>query len=105
MYILLMEELPWFIEMRHKFLKKTRPRNYTIFVRNIPEPYRNNGALEEFMGSCFSREAISEARVTVTAGQLAKLQSKRDAVIGKVSALSSGVPLFPSERGIIICSR
>jgi len=84
MYLLLVEELPWFTEMRHKFLKKPRPSNYTIFVRNIPESFRNNGALEEFMGSCFTQEAISEAQVPVTAKQLGKLQSNRDAVLGKV---------------------
>ena len=93
MYLLLVEELPWFIEMRHKFLQRTQPRNYTIFVRSIPECYRNSRALEDFMATCFSQETISEAVVPVTANQLSKLQSNRDAALSKVS--SSCVPLSP----------
>lgn len=79
-----MEEMPWFIEMRHKFLKKTKPRNYTIFVRDIPEYYRNNRALKDFMASCFSEDAIVEACIPYTASSLGKLEANRDEVLGKL---------------------
>ena len=29
-------EFQWYIEMRHKFLKKPLPRHFSVFVRNIP---------------------------------------------------------------------
>ena len=34
---LVLEDFEWFIEMRHKFLRRDDPRNYTVFVRNVPK--------------------------------------------------------------------
>lgn len=80
MYLIL-DDFDWFIEMRHKFLHKPKARNYSIFVRNIPENYRNNQALEEFMRSCFSHDSIVEARVAYTAANLAKTEQNRDTTL------------------------
>ena len=80
MYLIL-EDFGWFIEMRHKFMRKAKARNYAIFVRNIPENYRNNQALAEFMRSCFSHDAVVEARIAYTASQLAKTEQNRDAAL------------------------
>ncbi|KAG7344768.1 protein of unknown function DUF221-domain containing protein [Nitzschia inconspicua] len=38
MYTILCE-FEWFYMMRHQFLKKTLPRNYTVYVRCVPEEY------------------------------------------------------------------
>jgi hypothetical protein len=83
MYLVL-EDFEWYTEMRHKFLRQRRARNYAVFIRNIPEAYRSNHALEEFMRSCFSHEAVLEARTAVTIGHLAKLVASRDATLAKL---------------------
>ena len=81
---LILEEFDWFIEMRHKFLRKAKPRNYSVFVRNIPEQYRNNVALVEFMRSCFSHDAVLEARVAYTASKLGKVESDRETTMANL---------------------
>jgi hypothetical protein len=83
MYLVL-EEFEWFTEMRHKFLRQRKARNYTVFIRNIPEAYRSNEALQEFMRSCFSHEAVLKARMAVTVGHLSKLVANRDASLAKL---------------------
>lgn len=83
MYLVL-EDFEWFTEMRHKFLRQRRARNYAVFVRNIPEVYRSNGALEDFMRSSFSPDVVVEARVAVTTSQLAKVEANREATVAKL---------------------
>lgn len=76
MYVI-MQDFEWFTEKRHEFLSRPTPRNYSIFVRNIPPHFLNNQALETFMRSCFAGDSVIEASVMFTAGHLAKTQANR----------------------------
>ena len=68
MYLVL-QDFAWYTRMRHEFLRHPLPHNYAVFIRNIPDMYRNNRALEGFMKSCFSNDSVLEARVAVTINQ------------------------------------
>ena len=81
---LVLREFAWYTSMRHEFLRHKLPRNYAVFIRNIPEMYRNNRALEQFMKSCFSNDSVLEARVAVTTNQLAATEQARDAVVARL---------------------
>lgn len=83
MYLVL-QDFAWYTRMRHEFLRHPLPRNYAVFIRNIPPNYRNNLALEQFMKSCFSSDAVLEARVAVTINQLAGTQKSRASVLAKL---------------------
>lgn len=81
---LVFKDFEWYTHMRHKVLQLAQPRNYAVFVRNIPKRYRDNRALEGFMRSCFSNDAVVEAHVAVTTDQLAKVEADRDSVLAKL---------------------
>lgn len=81
---LVWQEFAWYTRMRHEFLRHELPRNYAVLIRNIPEIYRNNMALEQFMSSCFSVDAVLEARVAVTTSQLAATQQQRSTVLARL---------------------
>lgn len=78
---LILQEFKWFTEMRHKFLRKQLPRNYTVYVRNIPVQYRSNAGLLKFFGKCLGEERVVDARVRVTAANLTKQVQKREQAI------------------------
>ncbi|KAG7370337.1 protein of unknown function DUF221-domain containing protein [Nitzschia inconspicua] len=44
----ILREFEWFYMMRHQFLKKTLPRNYTVYVRCIPEEYMTQTTLRRY---------------------------------------------------------
>lgn len=70
--------------MRHKFLKLNHPRNFAVFVRNVPSAIQNNIALEEFFSDCFTSDAVVEARVPLQMPQLAKAEAQRDATLANL---------------------
>jgi hypothetical protein len=80
----IVEEFAWFIEMRHKYLRKPMARNYAIFVRNIPPALLSNQKVEEFFRGCFPHDSILEARLAMQVSNLAKVQAKRDATLKKL---------------------
>jgi Cytosolic domain of 10TM putative phosphate transporter len=80
----IVEEFAWFIEMRHKYLRKPMARNYSIFVRNIPPALLSNQKVEEFFRGCFPHHAILEARLPMIATNLSNVQAKRDATLKKL---------------------
>lgn len=45
MYTIL-KEFRWFLNVRGKWLRRFKPRNYTVLVRNIPEHLRNDKLLK-----------------------------------------------------------
>jgi hypothetical protein len=87
MYLIL-EEFAWFLEMRHKYLRQAKARNYSVLVRNIPldnDGSRNsNATAKEFFRKCFPHEDILEARIYLQAGNLSKAQAQRNAVVSKL---------------------
>eukprot|EP00529_Nitzschia_sp_RCC80_P004580 CAMPEP_0113497682 /NCGR_PEP_ID=MMETSP0014_2-20120614/30758_1 /TAXON_ID=2857 /ORGANISM="Nitzschia sp." /LENGTH=943 /DNA_ID=CAMNT_0000391633 /DNA_START=249 /DNA_END=3080 /DNA_ORIENTATION=- /assembly_acc=CAM_ASM_000159 len=50
----MMQEFQWFYMNRYTFLKKPVPRNYAVYVQNIPEEYQTRQKLYEY----FSRFAM-----------------------------------------------
>ncbi|GAX10876.1 hypothetical protein FisN_31Hh085 [Fistulifera solaris] len=83
MYLIL-QEFEWFIEMRHKFLRKPRPCNYTVYVSNIPSEIRSNQQLKEFFRHCFSGDPVVDAKIRLIANKLSSLVTKREAVVAKL---------------------
>ena len=43
-----LQEFEWFYKFRYDFLSKKLPRNYAIYVRNLPKEYRTRKALVEY---------------------------------------------------------
>ena len=80
MYQILLE-FRWYIDMRHKFLRKPLPRHLTVFVRNIPLEFRNNQSLEAFFRSCFSDDAVLEARICLHAPNLTAIVTDRQVTV------------------------
>ena len=56
MYFIL-KEFQWFTKNRHHFLVGFSPRNYSVYVQNIPKEYRSSGDLLLFFRRIFSTEA------------------------------------------------
>jgi hypothetical protein len=83
MYLIL-KEFEWFIEMRHKHLKKPVAENYTVYVRNVPLEYRSNAALHDYFANCFSDGAVLETKLRIKAPTLSKAVKKRDDLVGKL---------------------
>lgn len=81
---LIFKEFKWFTEMRHKFLVKRRPDNYTVYVSHIPKEYRSDVALLEYFRSVFSHEDVLEAKIAVDTHNLEKKIAKRLEVVGKL---------------------
>ena len=84
-YLILTELEQWFIPMRHKFLMKVQPRNYAVFVRNIPPEYQTNRALEHFFSRCLGVDASHiEAHIGLTTKNLKTAVTNRDATLLKL---------------------
>lgn len=81
---LIFKEFKWFTEMRHKFLVKRRPDNYTVYVSHIPKEYRSDVALLEYFRSIFSHEDVLEAKIAVDTHNLEKKIARRLEVVGKL---------------------
>ena len=82
--LLLLQEFEWFIEKRHKYLKKPRAQNYSVYVRNIPDEYRSNAAMLQYFRSCFSDRAVLEARLRIQTPALTTAVAKRDKLVGQL---------------------
>lgn len=83
MYLIL-QELEWFADKRHKYLTLVRPRNYTIYVSDIPPELQFGPELCHFFRECFSYEAVLDAHVRVHASNIGKLVGQREALITKL---------------------
>jgi len=79
-----LQEFEWFIEKRHKYLKKPRAQNYSCYVRNIPDEYKSNADLEDYFRGCFSDKAVLEARLRVKAPALNSAVAKRDKAVSQL---------------------
>jgi Late exocytosis, associated with Golgi transport/Cytosolic domain of 10TM putative phosphate transporter len=82
MYLIL-RELQWFSRQRHAFLSAMSPRNYSVYVRNIPQYCLSNEAVEEYFRHGFPTSVL-QALLRVKAPNLARLVSKRDALVSKL---------------------
>ena len=43
-----LEEFEWFYKFRYEFLTRSIPRNYVVYIRNLPEEYRTKKALIDY---------------------------------------------------------
>jgi len=59
----LFREFEWFTTARHKFLRKPRPDNYTVYVANIPQEYRSDIALLEYFQSIFGASDVIDSKI------------------------------------------
>jgi len=85
MYLILTELEQWFIPLRHKFHMSDRPRNYAVFVRNIPHQYRSNAGLEYFFSRCLGVDMNHiEAHIGLTTKDLQAAVARRDATVRKL---------------------
>ena len=83
MYLIL-QEFEWFIEMRHKYLKRPVVENFSVYVRNIPPEYCTNAKLHNYFSDCFTREKVLEAKVRIKLPSLIKTVRKRDLLVKKL---------------------
>jgi hypothetical protein len=113
MYLIL-REFEWFTEMRHKWLGKAKPRNYSyvyntiecssvsainrtlllsynslfamcrVYVRNIPADICTNTGLETFFRHCLPADAVLEARLRVTTAELQACVQKRNTCVANL---------------------
>lgn len=80
---LILQELKWFSKQRHAFLSVMSPRNYSVYVRNIPPYCLSNEALEEYFRHGFPTSVL-QALLRVKTPTLAKLVSKRETLVSKL---------------------
>jgi hypothetical protein len=83
MYLVL-KEFEWFIEIRHKYLKRPVAENYAIFVRNIPPEYCSNEALYNYFAGCFTDGKVLEARVHLKLPSLMNAVNKRKLLVKRL---------------------
>lgn len=83
MYLLL-QEFEWFTKTRHLFLRETEPRNYTLYVNNIPPEYQSSAKLLRYFRGCFSDDSVLEARVALNISSLEKKVAQRKSLVLKL---------------------
>jgi Calcium-dependent channel, 7TM region, putative phosphate/Late exocytosis, associated with Golgi transport/Cytosolic domain of 10TM putative phosphate transporter len=82
MYLIL-KEFEWFIEMRHKYLRRPVVENYAVYVRNIPPEYCSNTALYHYFASCFPDDKVLETKVRIKLPSLINAVKSRETVLKK----------------------
>lgn len=83
MYLIL-REFKWFTVYRHKFISKTVPNNYTVYVGGIPEEYQSNAELLDYFRTCFSYDSVIEAQMALNIPDLEKKHARRQALVDKL---------------------
>lgn len=83
MYLIL-QELEWFTDKRHKFLSMVQPRNYTIYVSDIPPELQFGPELCQFFRECFSYESVLNAHIRLHTSNVGSMVTQREAVITKL---------------------
>ena len=84
MMYLLLKELEWFTENRHKYLTELEPRNYTVYVNHIPSEYRTSAKLLDYFRTCFSHDAVVEAHIALKIPNLEKQYAFREKIVNKL---------------------
>ena len=83
MYLVL-QEFEWFIEIRHKYLKRPVVENYAVYVRNIPPEYCSNEALYNYFADCLTEDKVLEAKVRIKLPTLMNAVNKRSSLVKKL---------------------
>eukprot|EP00544_Gedaniella_sp_CCMP2646_P013557 CAMPEP_0202490390 /NCGR_PEP_ID=MMETSP1361-20130828/7807_1 /ASSEMBLY_ACC=CAM_ASM_000849 /TAXON_ID=210615 /ORGANISM="Staurosira complex sp., Strain CCMP2646" /LENGTH=954 /DNA_ID=CAMNT_0049120269 /DNA_START=50 /DNA_END=2914 /DNA_ORIENTATION=- len=78
---LIMQEYNWFTYHRHCYLSTLEPRNFSVYVANIPRELQSNQKLLEYFQDCFPGDCVLEANVALKIPKLEKLVAKRDSTV------------------------
>jgi len=83
MYTML-KEFKWFLRVRGKWLRRFKPRNYTILVRNIPEKLRNDKLLKLYYEKLYGKNCVLAAHVLIHCSKVDSLVDKRKVCVGNL---------------------
>lgn len=78
------KDFDWFTSHRHKFLRKERVQNYSIFMSGLPPQMQGDGAITEYFSNCFSHDAVVDGDVALKIPRLEKQVAKREALLSKL---------------------
>jgi hypothetical protein len=82
--LMVLKEFKWFTKMRHKFVMKRIPRNYAVYIQNIPTGLRSNKAISKFFEKSIVGVRVLEAHVVQRTNHLKSKVKKRDDCIMKL---------------------
>jgi Late exocytosis, associated with Golgi transport/Cytosolic domain of 10TM putative phosphate transporter len=80
MYVIL-KEMEWFTTLRHQYLMQPKPKNYTVYVRNIPKEFRSNRGLKGFFEKSLRGAAVQQSHICLRINKLRKKVKQRDNII------------------------
>eukprot|EP01052_Picozoa_sp_SAG31_P057044 SAG31_NODE_16666_length_700_cov_1.788686_1_plen_163_part_10 len=83
---LLNEELVWYVNARHSFLKEPRIENFSIMIEDLPRAFQSEHLLRQFFQRMYppfhlfgkSRESVLDVTVTAETHDLAELQRRAE---------------------------
>ena len=94
---LIVNELDWYAEYRHKYQSQRKPRNYAIYVSGIPEEYRSSYSLADYFRQCTSWQgAVYEAHITMDIPSLEAKVARRKFLVEKLEHVTA----FEQKKGI-----
>jgi Late exocytosis, associated with Golgi transport/Cytosolic domain of 10TM putative phosphate transporter len=83
MYVIL-KQMEWFTAMRHQYLMRARPKNYAVYVRNIPKEFQSNSGLKGFFEKSLRGAAVQQSHICLRINNLRKKVQQRDNIIEKL---------------------
>ena len=86
MYLIL-KEYKWFTYHRHAWLSALEPRNYSVYVADIPKELQSNQKLLKYFQNCFTDDCVLEANVALNIPKLEKTVARRDNTVLKLEHL------------------
>ena len=84
---LIVQEYKWFTYHRHCYLSSLEPRNYSVYVANIPKELQSNQRLLGYFQDCFPGDCVLEANIALNIPKLEKTVAKRDSTVLKLEHL------------------
>ena len=82
-YLILLE-LKWYTQWRHRFLSQRIPRNYAVYISGIPKAYRTDYKLAAYFRTCISEDSILEVHVAMDTPDLEVKQTRREVLVRKM---------------------
>lgn len=86
MYLIL-KEYKWFTYHRHCYLSSKEPRNYSVYIANIPEELQSSQKLLNYFQDCFAQADLVQADIALKIPKLEKSVAKRDSTVLKLEHL------------------
>ena len=79
---LVIQEFDWYISIRHQFMSRITPQNYTIFVGGIPVEMRSNKAIYSFFNQLF--DDVYDVNIALRVDELDALTKKKETLEPKL---------------------